>query len=1089
MKFRSLLLIILFTLISLPFIAQKNNFNRYTIKSGLPQNTVYKIFQDSKGYIWFGTDGGGVSKFNGTNHTYFTKNNGLAGNVVRDIIEDNQGNLLFATDAGLSIYDGKKFTTIDTDNGLSSNITLKLFNDSEQRIWLGTSGGGLNLISYQDTIQVTNFTTQNGLNSDIVFSITEDDFNRIWLGYIGGNPQIITYQKNKLNIKEINTAFNYDLSAIFCSTKDDEGNIWFGSIRNGVYKFENISPNSNPSIISYSILNGLKDNYILDICKVNSTIWIATNDGGVQYLNQNKFNYINTKDGLPSNQVLDIFSDKEKNLWFSCMGEGVLKLNGFEFSHFSKDDNLLSNRISHIKKNPLDSTLWVSSYDNGIQVLKIEDQELIEQNKILSDNSYYNTIKTFDFDAHNNAWIGTQNGLVIWNDGIIATVSAEDELAGNQVNTILCAKSGWTWIGTSSGLSWYNGEMFGVFSEENGFINNEIQTIIESTDETIWIGTLGGLAKYKDNAITTYDNEEGLTNLKVHSLIEAVNGNLIIGTYGGGLYYFNKSIDSLPIQQLDLKLTSNNIYSLAFENDTTLIVGTDKGFDKVVFGNNFSVYKTQHYTENNGFLSIENNLNSIYNDKSTNTIYFGTVNGITLYKPFMEQKDIQSPPILLENIKLFNQDVNWNEYGEVDNSNIPIGLNLPFKQNFISFTFSTIYFKNPKNITYRYQLTGFNDEWYDSKNNEIVFQGLEPNNYSLKVKAITENGIESNVYEFNFIITPPFYKTWWFYIICVIFIASTIIIYIRLNLKRLRKEKLILEKTVRERTKEIVEQKDIIEEKNKEITDSITYAQRIQHAILPDEEKLNSYLKDYFVLFNPKDIVSGDFYWANRKDNKFYFMAADCTGHGVPGAIMSVIGHTSLETTLKTSDNLGAGEFLDLLTTNMVNTLVQSKQHSIKDGMDASLCIYDIEKNTLEYAGANNPLYIVRPIETKFDAILNEETLVLNTERHNLFEFKANKQPIGVFEHRVRFNTHTINLQPNDTIYMFSDGFADQFGGPKGKKYKYKPFKQFLLDIQKEPLAIQKEKLNSELITWINPKETNIVYEQIDDVLIFGIRF
>jgi serine phosphatase RsbU (regulator of sigma subunit) len=686
-------------------------------------------------------------------------------------------------------------------------------------------------------------------------------------------------------------------------------------------------------------------------------------------------------------------------------------------------------------------------------------------------------------------WIGTQNGLVVWNNGIIATVSAEDELAGNQINSILCAKSGWTWIGTSSGLSWYNGEMFGVFSEENGFINNEIQTIIESNDETIWIGTLGGLAKYKENSITTYDNEEGLTNLKVHSLTEVVNGNLIIGTYGGGLYYFDKSIDSLPIQQLDLKLTSNNIYSLAFENDTTLIVGTDKGFDKVIFNNNFSNYKTQHYTENNGFLSIENNLNSIYKDELTNSIYFGTVNGITIYSPSQEQKNIQSPPILLESIKLFNQDVNWSEYGEVDNMNIPISLNLPFKQNFISFTFSTIYFKNPKNITYRYQLAGFNDEWYDSKNNEIVFQGLEPNNYSLKVKAITENGTESNVYEFNFIITPPFYKTWWFYILCIIVITSTIIIYIRLNLKRLRKEKLILEKTVRERTKEIVEQKDIIEEKNKEITDSITYAQRIQHAILPDKEKLDSYLKEYFVLFNPKDIVSGDFYWANKKDNKFYFMAADCTGHGVPGAIMSVIGHTSLETTLKTSNNLNAGQFLDLLTTNMVNTLVQSKQYSIKDGMDVALCIYDVEKNTLEYAGANNPLYIVRPIETKFDNELNETSLVLNTERYNLFEFKANKQPIGDFDHRVPFNTYTINIQPNDTIYMFSDGFADQFGGVKGKKYKYKPFKNFLLDIQQEKLDIQKEKLNNELIQWMNPSETNNTYEQIDDVLIFGIRF
>jgi ligand-binding sensor domain-containing protein/serine phosphatase RsbU (regulator of sigma subunit) len=1088
MKIRSLLLFTL-VLFSLSFLAQKNNFNKYSIKTGLPQNTVYRIFQDTKGYIWFGTDGGGVSKFNGEEHVVITKKDGLASNVIRDIIEDHLGNLWFATDEGVSVFNGTTFTTINTSNGLASNITVKLFLDSENRVWVGTSGGGLSLITFNDSIKVLNFGTSDGLNSNIVFSIVEDDFNRIWLGYIGGDPQIISYKKNKLSIQEINTAFNYDLSAIYCSTKDEDGNIWFGSIKNGVFKFENISPKSNPSIVSYSILNGLKDNYVLDICSDNSTIWIATNDGGVHYLEQNKFNYLNAADGLPSNQILDIFSDHEKNIWISCMGEGVVKLNGFEFSHFSKNDGLKSNRISHIKKNKLDSTIWVSSYDNGLQVLNFDNHKIIEVNTILSEDPFYNTIKTFDFDINNNAWIGTQSGLVVWNNGIIATVSAEDKLAGDQINSILCAKSGWVWIGTSSGLSWYNGEIFGVFSQEDGFINDEVQTIIETSDGSIWIGTLGGLAKYKDNFMTTYDELEGLNHLKVHSLLEDKNGNLFIGTYGGGLYLFNQKNDSLPIRQLNLSLTSDNIYSLVFENDSTLIVGTDKGFDKITFNFDYRKFNVTHYTENNGFLSIENNLNSIYYDKTSNTTYFGTVNGITKYQPDLERLNTQSPPVVLENIKLFNQNVEWKKYGEIDKYNLPLNLNLPHKQNFISFTFSTLYFKNPKNITYRYQLTGFNDEWYDTKNNEIIFQGLEPNNYTLKVKSITETGIESNVFEYHFIITPPFYKTWWFYTLSIIAIATIITIYIRLNLKRLRKEKLILEKTVQERTKEIVKQKDIIEEKNKEITDSITYAQRIQHAILPDVEKLNSYLKEYFVLFNPKDIVSGDFYWANKKDNKYYFMAADCTGHGVPGAIMSVIGHTSLETTLKTSENLNAGEFLDLLTLNVVNTLLQSKQYSIKDGMDVALCIYDAENKTLEYAGANNPLYIIRRVESGYDELLNESALALSNGKYNLFEFKATKQPIGDFDHKTPFNTNIINLQPNDTIYMFSDGYADQFGGPKGKKYKYKTFKQFLLDVQSDSLPIQKEKLNKELQLWMNPSGSNSTYEQVDDVLIFGIRF
>lgn len=1066
--------------------SQKNNFNLYTVKNGLPQNTVYKIFQDSKGYIWFGTDGGGVSKFDGRKHIYFDKKNGLAGNVVRDIIEDRKGNLWFATDEGVSVFNGIKFQNKNSTNGLLNDIVVKVFEDSKERIWVGTANGGASLLTLKDSISVKNFTTDDGLASNYVFSILEDNYNRIWFGYVGGPPQIISYEKEKLTIQEINTNFNYDLNSVYCGTIDDEGNIWYGTIKNGVFKFENISPKSTPNILSYSILNGLKDNYILDICEDNATIWIASNDGGVHYLKDNKFHYLDTKDGLPSNQILDVFSDREKNIWLSCMGEGILKLNGFEFSHYSTNDGLKSNRISQIKKNEADSTFWVSSFNQGLQVLKIVNEQILEKENILQENPFYNSIKTFDFDQQNNVWIGTQNGIVLWNKKIIATYTAENELAGDQINSILCAKSGTVWIGTSSGLSFYNGEVFGVFTEDDGLINNEIQTIIEAKDGTIWIGTLGGLISYKNNSMTSYDEQEGLANLKVHSLIEASNGNIIIGTYGGGVFMLNnKKIQPLIF---DKELTSNNVYALCFENDSTLIIGTDKGMDKAFFDKKFALKFVTHYNENNGFLSIENNLNAVYFDHSFSTIYFGTVNGITAYKPFLEQPIIYKPTIHLETIKLFNQHVDWRKYGEVSNLNLPINLELPFNKNFITFSFNTIHFKNPKNISYQYKLMGFNDEWYNSESSDIVFQGLEPNTYHLQVKSITENGLESTIYEFSFIIVPPFYKTWWFYTISILFIITAIIIYIRLNLKRLKKEKIVLEKTVRERTKEVVNQKNIIEEKNKEITDSITYAQRIQLAILPDEEKLNNYFTEYFVLFNPKDIVSGDFYWVNKKDYRLYFMAADCTGHGVPGAIMSIIGHTSLETTLKNSNTLNAGEFLDLLNTNMINTLLQSKQHSIKDGMDVALCIYDEKKNTLEYAGANNPLYIIRKRTNGFDNVLTQEQLALSNDDYNLFEFKADKQPIGDFDHRTNFNTHTINLLSGDTIYLFSDGFADQFGGDKGKKYKYKPFKQYLLDIQSDNLPVQKEKLNNELNNWMHPLNDTQHYEQVDDMLIISIR-
>jgi len=1088
MNIRCSLVLILLSILSLKSYTQKNNFSSYTVREGLPQNTVYKIFQDSKGYLWLGTDGGGVSKFDGRKHTYFKKEDGLSSNVVRDILEDKDGNIWFATNDGISIYNGIEFKTITKEDGLISNTVVKIYEDSKGRIWAGSTGGGLSCVSIMDSVSVTNFTMNDGLSSDNVFSILEDNYERLWLGFIGGPPQIVSLEDDELTVQEIATNYNYDLNAIYCGTKDKGGNIWFGSINNGAFKFENIALNSSPTVINYSVLSGLQDNYILDINPVGDTIWIATNNGGVHYIVGNEINRFTTKDGLPGNQILDLFSDREDNLWISCMGEGILKLNGFEFSHYNSLGGLISDQISYIRKSDSDSSIWLASYDNGLQKVKIENGEVISESHILSENRLYNSIKAFDIDANGNMWVGTQNGLIVWNESILATVGSE-YIAGEKINSVLCATSGWVWIGTSSGLSFYNGE-YGVFSEEEGFINNEIQTIIESSDGTVWIGTLGGLASYKDEVMVTYDEVEGLTNLEVHSLVEASDGKIIIGTYGGGLFSLDPSKDSSQVTLLfdAANLTSSNIYSLCFENDSTLIVGTDRGMDKVYFDSNFSVKSLQHFTENNGFRAIENNINAIYNDKTENTVYFGTVSGLTTYKPKRDEKRTHKPEIILEEILLFNQRMDWSKFGDTDSNLLPINLELAFSQNFISFSYSTIYFSNPNNISYEYKLSGLSEEWFTSNSSDIVFQGLEANSYTIEVKSITENGVESESHKFSFVINPPFYKTWWFYTFSALFILIGILVFINLNLRRLKREKIILENTVSERTKEVVEQKDIIEEKNKEIMDSITYAKGIQKAILPDAPKLNRYFDDFMVFFSPKDIVSGDFYWAHEKNGKYYFMAADCTGHGVPGAIMSVIGHTCLESTLKHPKELTAGEFLDLLNQNVIDILLQSKEHSVKDGMDVGFCIYDPASNSLQYAGANNPMYFIRKISAGFSDSLTEELLVLSNEECNLFEFKANKQPIGDYEYRTNFDTHTITVEPGDTVYLFSDGFPDQFGGKRGKKYMYKPFKRFLLAVQNKTLGEQQELLSTELKSWMAPQE-EVTHEQVDDVLIFGVRF
>jgi serine phosphatase RsbU (regulator of sigma subunit) len=261
-------------------------------------------------------------------------------------------------------------------------------------------------------------------------------------------------------------------------------------------------------------------------------------------------------------------------------------------------------------------------------------------------------------------------------------------------------------------------------------------------------------------------------------------------------------------------------------------------------------------------------------------------------------------------------------------------------------------------------------------------------------------------------------------------------------------------------------QKQEISEKNMQITDSIDYAKTIQEAILPDEAKLQTFFEDYFILYRPKAIVSGDFYWVGKKDDKFICAVADCTGHGVPGAFMSLLGHNILENVLQRDTSINPGAILTTLNQDIVARFSKGKeQASVKHGMDIAIISIDKATQQVEYAGARNSLYLVR------DEILTE--------------VKANKMSTGVVKAEkevVQYTNHTLEVKKGDMIYLFSDGFPDQKGGPEKKKFYYQPFKELLTAISKLPSDQQKQQLNNVMQAWIGEGE------QIDDILIMGIR-
>jgi serine phosphatase RsbU (regulator of sigma subunit) len=306
---------------------------------------------------------------------------------------------------------------------------------------------------------------------------------------------------------------------------------------------------------------------------------------------------------------------------------------------------------------------------------------------------------------------------------------------------------------------------------------------------------------------------------------------------------------------------------------------------------------------------------------------------------------------------------------------------------------------------------------------------------------------------------------------------------IALYTRRLKNENIRLEGIIQDRTAEIRKQKE-------ELTDSIEYASRIQRALLPPENLLIQNNLDYFILFRPRDIVSGDFYWFGSNNGKIFIVAADCTGHGVPGAFMSMLGISFLDEIVIKSGVTETNKILDALRNHVITSLKQtgkSMEESTKDGMDLSMVSIDDKTRSIQFSGAYNPLYVVRPLSAAekkkitADGELELDRGAMHNDTHLLYQVKADHMPIGISEKDQGFSAMDIN-DKDAAIYLFSDGYVDQFGGPSGKKFMSRNFKKLLLDIQHLSMKDQQKKLEKTLDDWMGE------ISQIDDILVLGIR-
>ena len=1045
---------LVFFLIPIFINAQTYYFDNYSVKQGLSQSTVRITFQDSEGYVWLGTQSG-VSRFDGVNFINYNVNDGLAGNSVKSIVEDSTGALwLGHSGGGISRYADDTFQVIQPDTFKITSDVTSIVRDDNGNIWFATEkNGAFRMTNAEDATKTNNFYSYHGEEglSDRVFQIHQGNNNEL---YFITDAGIKMYENEVDSFRPLgleNQPTYFQNTAIY---QDSKGNIWIGTYNGGLYKY--ITKEKKFKV--FDVRDGLANNFISCITENREgDIWVGTWGGGISRFKGNTIKNFNTENGLHDLKIFSITEDREGNMLIGTSENGLDIFKGEEFVSYSVENGLPSELVWAITQDNF-GDIWIGT-NLGIAILspgKAKDEQFRIMN-LEKDLISHNDIRHLENDRYGNIWVGTWGGGAMrFNNMVSNRREFVAAISGSVQRGIVTAmeidRYGNVWVGSLDGLFKYNPKLRQIkrYSQVDGLSGFDISCIYADDDGVIWVGSRGkGLNKIVGKDITQVNVGGDIT---INALIKDEVGQLWIGTDGQGLLVCDPNGNKVAEFTTKDGLLGDLITLLEMDKDGNIWMGTNNGVNKF----NVEEEKIYSYTEKNGFIGIESKNNASFRDRDGN-LWFGTVNGVMKYSPDKARNNNMESLTHITNLK-----VNLNDVKMVD------GMDFDYEQNSIYFNFNSIYLTNSSSIRYLYKLDGLDEKWsLPTKVNFANYPALPPGDYTFKVKAVNSSGIwNEEPASFSFTIRPPFWQTWWFYLICLAVLSGGIFYYIQWREQNLRREKKILEDKVEERTAEVVAINSELASKNKDITDSIKYAKRIQNAVLPPTEMVSKTLKNAFILFKPKDIVSGDFYWVALKGDKSFFAAVDCTGHGVPGAFMSIIGHNSLDKIISETDIEQPSIILDELNKSVSHTLRQKDEESaVRDGMDISLVSLDRKNMTLEFAAAHNSLYIIR----------NKE----------LIEYKADKFAIGSFVRRGKnnFTNHKIKVETGDVIYVFSDGYADQFGGELGKKFKYRPFKEMLVDVSKKSMNKQQEHIEKVLEDWMGG-----VHEQIDDVLIIGVK-
>ncbi len=747
--FKIAIILMLWICPALPMWCQELPYKHYSFKDGLASSSMNCIYQDSRGFLWFGTQDG-VSRFDGIEFRNFFIEDGLTDAYILDITEDPSGALWFATRRGGVIrYHSGKFRAFTQKNGLAGNRALSLSVDRDGHVWIGT-GGGLNMFDGKGFIT---FSKKDGLSDSYTRAVAADNHGRIWVGTPNGLNRLTPANPGP-RVKTYTTRDGLPSNNIRTILIDSKGVAWIGTDRGAVRcrngKIIPLPPWKN---MTGTVVNSIMEDQ-------DNRFWFATDRGLICFSSGSYATYFSAP-RAPGKRILKIFQDREGNFWFA--GEsGVSRIISLDTLHYSTKDGLAGTTVWSIIRDRQGS-YWIGT-GSGLNKYRGNRFETLTTREGLAGNFVYRLME----DNEGKIWIGTMTGLSIYSGGKFKNHTQDDGFPSNIITAFANNRRGGMWIGTVRGLCMM--EKGSISPPPFSQAALPVHAVIEDKKGNTWFSDTGGLLKWDKKRLTRFTTADGLINNDIYVIFEDSRGRLWIGTkmglscHVGGIFRNFSTRDGL---------INNSCYFVREDKKGDLWIGTSKGIHRLD-SKSFRIHPFSKdlvsYEITQGAGLLDNN----------GDLWFGTVQGATRLKLPLKPKNATPPPVYISRIKVF-EDILPHPGKKT--------IYLEHHRNYLRFDFVGLSFTSPEDVTYRYRLHGIDGEWFTTESRSVSYPYLPPGTYSFEVVARNHGGLESpGPAKIDFKINPPFWATPWFRGLAVLIIVLLLTLFAHWRYRRVREK-------------------------------------------------------------------------------------------------------------------------------------------------------------------------------------------------------------------------------------------------------------------------------------------------------------